>query len=101
MDGPKIKSLLHNYKPKDKSKDTENSKMTSKERREKYFIQLRSWLHTVNSYECYYNKLRQEIHRKKYVKVSKNPTTTEEPREVPNVVPETTTVEPTQFVGML
>lgn len=100
MDGPKIKSLLNNYKSKDKFKDTENSKMTSKERREKYFIQLRSWLRTVNSYECYYNKLRQEMLKTKYAKVSKKPPMTEEPREVPNVVPETTPVEPTQFVGM-
>lgn len=78
-------------------KDTQNSKMTNKEIREEYFNQLRSWLTTVNSYQCYYNKIQQESLQNNYQKVFKNPT--EIPRDVPNVS-ETPTVGPSQFVGM-
>lgn len=83
----------------DTSKDTNNSKLTSKEIREEYFNQLRSWLNTVNSYQCYYNKLQRESFQNNYRQVLKN--TNEVPKVVPNAVPnvrETTTVN--QFVGM-
>ncbi|XP_022169880.1 uncharacterized protein LOC111033454 [Myzus persicae] len=83
----------------DTSKDTNNSKLTSKEIREEYFNQLRSWLNTVNSYQCYYNKLQRESFQNNYRQVLKN--TNEVPKVVPNAVPnvrETTTVN--QFVGI-
>jgi len=92
---------------KSSSKDSKNSKLTSKEIREEYFNQLRSWLYTVNSYQCYYNKLQQEILQKKDHQVLKN--SNEVPKVVPKVVPnavppvpetaETASVEHNQFVG--
>lgn len=94
MESPTEKTASSN----DSLKDNQNPKMTSKERREKYFTELRSWLHTVNSYECYYNKLQRES-LEKYQKVLKRPS--EAPREVSDNVPETTTVGPNQFVGKL
>lgn len=78
-------------------KATQNSKMSNKEIREEYFNQLRSWLTTVNSYQCYYNKIQQESLQNNYQQVLKNPT--EVTRDVPNVS-EIPTVEPNQFVGM-
>jgi len=81
---------------KSSSKDSNNSKLTNKEIREEYFNQLRSWLSTVNSYQCYYNKLQQEFLQKNYRQVLKNPN--EVPKVVPNAVPETPSVN--QFVGM-
>lgn len=84
------------------SKDTNNSKLTNKEIREEYFNQLRSWLNTVNSYQCYYNKFQRESFQNNYRQVSKNPN--EVPKVVPNVTPnvvrETPAVERNQFVGM-
>lgn len=77
-------------------KDTQNSKMTNKEIREEYFNQLRSWLSTVNIYQCYYNKIQQESFQNNY-QVLKNPI--EITKNVPNVS-ETPTVGPNQFVGM-
>lgn len=94
-----MESSTENTKPSSGSpKDVKTSVMTSKERREKYFTELRTWLRTVNSYECYYNKLQQQSLEKNQ-KVSKSPS--ELPRDVPNVVPETSTVGPNQFVGKL
>ncbi|XP_060834869.1 protein FAM8A1-like [Rhopalosiphum padi] len=81
---------------KSSSKDSNNSKLTNKEIREEYFNQLRSWLSTVNSYQCYYNKLQQEFLQKNYRQVLKNPN--EVPKVVPNAVPETPSVN--QFVGI-
>ncbi|KAE9526201.1 hypothetical protein AGLY_013832 [Aphis glycines] len=89
---------------KSSSKNSNNSKLTSKEIREEYFNQLRSWLYTVNSYQCYYNKLQQEFLQKNDHQVLKNPK--EVPKVVPNAVPpvsettETPSVEPNQFVGI-
>lgn len=81
------------------SKDTENNKMTSKEIREEYFNQLRSWLITVNSYQCYYNKLQQKSLQNIHERVAtKNPTAAIT-IDVPNVIPETPAAEPVQFVG--
>jgi len=83
---------------KNTSQDNKNSKLTNKEIREEYFNQLRLWLDTVNSYQCYYNKLQREFFQKN------NPQVLKKPKEVPkpanNVVPETPTVERNQFVGM-
>jgi len=93
MESPTEKTASSN----DSHKDDQNSKMTSKERREKYFTELRSWLRTVNSYECYYNKLQRES----LEKYQKDLRPSEAPREVSNNVPETTTVGPSQFVGKL
>lgn len=80
------------------SKDTKNSKLTSKEIREEYFNQLRSWLNTVNSYQCYYNKLQRESFQNNYQKVLKN--SKEVPKPANDAVRETPTVEHNQFVGM-
>lgn len=88
---------------KSSSKDSNNSKLTSKEIREEYFNQLRSWLYTVNSYQCYYNKLQQEFLQKNDHQVLKNPN--EVPKVVSNAVPpvpgtaETPSVGHNQFVG--
>lgn len=83
---------------KDASKDNKNSKLTNKETREEYFNQLRSWLNTTNSYQCYYNKLQQEFFQNNYQQVLKKPN--EVPKPANNVVRETPTVERNQFVGM-
>lgn len=77
-------------------KNIRNAKVTNKDIRENYFNQLRSWLITVNNYQCYYNKLQQDS-LQKLQKVSKN--TTEVPREVPNSTIETSS-DSNQFVGM-
>ncbi|XP_060868832.1 protein FAM8A1-like [Metopolophium dirhodum] len=91
----KSESKKDSLKP---SKDTDNSKLTIKEIREEYFNQLRSWLNTVNSYQCYYNKLQRESFQNNYQQVLKNPN--EVPKVVPNVVRETPAVERNQFVGI-
>ncbi|KAL5243623.1 hypothetical protein ACI65C_011033 [Semiaphis heraclei] len=83
---------------KDASKDNKNSKLTNKETREEYFNQLRSWLNTTNSYQCYYNKLQQEFFQNNYQQVLKKPN--EVPKPANNVVRETPTVERNQFVGI-
>lgn len=80
------------------NKDFSNASKTNKEIREEYFNQLRSWLTTVNNYQCYYNKLQQECLQKNYQQVPKNPT--EAPRNASNTVPESSTVNPNQFSGI-
>lgn len=80
------------------NKDFSNTPKTNKEIREEYFNQLRSWLTTVNNYQCYYNKFQQESLQNNYQQILKNPTET--PRDAPNTVPETSTVNTNQFSGI-
>jgi len=79
-------------------KDDKNSKITNNRSREEYFNQLRSWLTTVNSYQCYYNKLQRESLQNNHQRVIRNPS--EIIKNVPNVGPETQTAALDQFVGM-
>jgi len=95
---------IHNESSKT-TKSTNNSTMTNKEIREEYFKQLRSWLTTVNNYQCYYNLFQQELLKNNYQPNSVNPTG--DSRDIPTVIPETeieteteTTAESTQFVGI-
>lgn len=106
MENPTNKSVLNNNVsdlPKDSSNDNQNIKKTNKEIREEYFNQLRSWLATVNSYQCFYNELQQKSLEHYYQQDLNN--TTEVTKNdvqntVPEVVPETQTAEPNQFTGM-
>lgn len=87
-------------KPKETS--TEDGKKSNKEIREKYIKQLRSWLITVNSYQCHYNKLIQYSAQKKNKQVSKTPNVVPKsvpPNNIPSNAPETPNVASTQFVG--
>lgn len=98
MEGPAGKSAKNNSLNTPKNISTKNTKKSNKEIREEYFNKLRSWLSTVNNYQCYYNKLQQDLIKKKNKQVSKNPTAI--PKVVPNNVPETPNIGSTQFVGM-
>jgi len=94
MERPAVKSTSN------APKDTKNDKMTNKEIREEYFKQLRSWLTTVNSYQCYYNKLQRESLQNDRRRVTtKNPTAAIA-TGMPNVTPEAPTAGPVQFVGI-
>ncbi|VVC40021.1 RDD [Cinara cedri] len=115
MDNPADKSAKNNdtlNKPIKTSKKPPFTKPTSKkpmptedgksnkEIRENYFKQLRSWMNTVNSYQCYYNKLQEDLVPKKTKQVPKSPIEVPNPPiPVPNV-PETPNVTSTQFVGI-
>jgi hypothetical protein len=106
MESSTDKSAPNNVSDKHKdrsSNDNQNNKKTNKEIREEYFNQLRCWLATVNSYQCFYNELQQKSLQSYYQQVPNN--TTEVPKDntpntVPEVVPETQTTEPNHFAGM-
>lgn len=72
MENAENKSASNKDSPK-AANVTNNVKMTNKEIREEYFNQLRSWLHTVNTYECNFNKFQQELFKKKYQTIPKTP----------------------------
>lgn len=97
MENPADKSASNNDDLSSHSNGTQNTNKTNKEIREEYFNKLRSWLTTVNSYQCYYNKFQQDS-LQNYLQVPKN--TIKVPSHVPNAVPETPTVGPVQFIGL-
>lgn len=96
MESPADKSASNNDDSSNISNGTHNTNKTNQEIREEYFNKLQSWLTTVNSYQCYYNKLQQDS-LQNYLQVPKN--ATKVPSNVPNAAPEAPTVEPVQFVG--
>lgn len=98
MENTSGRSASNNDSPKD-TDDKSNTKITNKEIREEYFNKLRSWLTTVNSYECYYNKLQQELLQNNYQQFLKG-SSTEVPRDISNDSSETPTVGSNQFEGI-